>query len=66
VQAADDIGQRRTVDACAIDEAGLTQTFVLRHGDQNGELTRRQVAILHLRVKDVSRTLPRTMQKMNW
>ena len=38
---------------------------LLRHRDEHGELTRRQVAVLHLRMEDISCTLTGPVQKMD-
>ena len=40
LQAAHDVGQRRTVDAGAVDDAGLAEAFVLRNRREDGELAR--------------------------
>ena len=37
----------------------------LRHGDQHGELTRGQIAVLHLGMEDVSCALAGPVQKMD-
>ena len=60
-----DVGERRAVDARAVDQAGLAQPLVLRHRNENGELPRCQLAVLHLGVEDVSCALAGAMQKMN-
>ena len=58
-------GKRRAIDARAVDQAGLAQPFVVRHRDQHGELTRRQVAVLHFGMEDIPCTLTGPVQKMD-
>jgi hypothetical protein len=65
LQAPHDVGQGRPIDACVLDESRLTEAFGLRHRQQDGELARGQVAVLHLGVEDVAGTLPGAMQKMD-
>jgi len=60
-----DVGERRAVDARTVDQPGLAQSLVVRHRDEHGELPRRQVAVLHFRMEDISCTLTSSMQKMD-
>jgi hypothetical protein len=64
LQTPDDIGHRRAIDACAIDQAGLAQTLILRHSHEHGELARGEIG--NFGVEDVGGALASTMQKMDW
>src|SRR5690606_21262034 len=59
----DDIGQRRPVDPRPLDKVCLAQSFVLRHGQQNGILARGKLSV-DLSLKHVAGALARTMQEM--
>ena len=60
-----DVGERRAVDAGAVDQPGLAQPLVVGHRDEHGQLTRGQVAVLHLRMENVSSALPSPVQQMD-
>ena len=65
LHAPDDVGERRAVDARALDQPGLAQPLVAGHRDEHGELTRGQVAVLHLGVEDVAGALPCPVQQVD-
>ena len=62
---ADDVGERRAIDAGALDQIGLAEAFVLRNRQQHRELARRQPAVGHLALEYVARALAGSMQQMD-
>jgi hypothetical protein len=64
--APNDIGERGTVDARAINELRLAQAFMLRDRQQHRILPRRQIGLSDLTLKHVTGALSGTMKEMNW
>ena len=64
--APDDVRQRRAIDAGLLDEMRLADALVLRNGDQNRVLARRQIPFSHLALEDVAGALTGPMQQVNW
>ena len=65
LHAPDDVGERGAVDARAVDETRLAQPLVVGHRDEHRELPRREVAVLHLGVEDISRALTGPVQQVD-
>jgi hypothetical protein len=59
-----DVGER-AVDARLLDEMRLAHTFVLRDGNQDRVLPRREIAHRHFALEDVACTLTGPMQQVN-
>ena len=60
-----DVGERRAIDARLVDEMRLADAFVLRDGDQNRVLARRQIPTSHLALEDIAGALTGAMQQVN-
>jgi len=66
LQATDDVGERRTVDAGQLYETGLAEPLVTGHHHQHGDLTGRDVTPLHFRLENLVSALSCPMQEMGW